>query len=65
MIEVNKLWSPTKTVIPAPISIGINSSRNPEKKWIPDQARHDKIGGFITLTLTLTLTLALTLSFSP
>ncbi len=41
----------TEHVIPAPISIGINSSGNPEKHWIPpyqvrgrfSQARNDKL----------------------
>jgi len=31
----------TNHVIPAPIYIGINSSRNPVKHWIPGQARND------------------------
>jgi hypothetical protein len=31
-----------KGVIPAPIFIGINSSGNPEKHWIPDQVRNDE-----------------------
>ena len=33
----------TKSVISAPIFIGINSSRNQEKNWIPGQARNDKV----------------------
>ena len=41
----------TKDVIPAPIFIGMNSSRNPGKHWIPpyqvrgrlSQARNDKL----------------------
>jgi hypothetical protein len=32
-----------KGVIPAPIFIGINSSRNPEKQWIPNQVQDDKL----------------------
>jgi hypothetical protein len=31
-----------KGVIPAPIFVGINSSRNPGKYWILGQARDDK-----------------------
>jgi hypothetical protein len=30
-------------VIPAPVFTGVNSSRNPGKYWIPDQARNDKM----------------------
>jgi hypothetical protein len=32
-----------KVVIPAPIFVGVNSSGNPGKHWIPGQARNDKL----------------------
>jgi hypothetical protein len=43
VVNLMLLYNDLKGVIPAPISIGIISSRNPDlKNWIPDQVRNDK-----------------------
>jgi len=45
VVDLTLLYINPKSVIPVPISIGINSSGNPGcKNWIPGQARNDKKG---------------------